>query len=285
MKAVQIVLSALAVFLFFFPWIRIDEELVAESQKAVKSMSKLIQSLEKVVEESVSPYDRNSMKIREAQNRLSDAEINLEIWEDLNGMSGYDLASEDPWYPNSQGILFLVPFLAFAAMLVNKKFVYIIYPIVSFACLWYAYKDKKYFDYDIGFWCLNADLFIIFVLGIAMPMPISREEKRRIQDSKKAAAWFGIPCTDSAVKPFGGFSTLTLIRNAQTTGAEKLNLQRRGISNITPLMKLKSVKELHLGGNPLNAEQVNKLKNALPNCRVDFSTPKMLTNRASSKLP
>jgi hypothetical protein len=274
MKRIQIILSALVVILFFLPWIKVNEEFLEQTEKTVKRMSDLISTHEQSVEGPLPSYDPRERRMMEAKARLSSAQIDLEIWNDLDGLSGYDLASDDPWITQTQAILFLVPFLAFVGMLAKNKFFNLIYPLLSFACLWYAYKDSPKFHYDIAFWCLNADLFLIFALGIAMPMPLSRTEKRTIERKKIIATFFGISATDSAFKPFGGFGTLSELRQASIRTSEKLDLRGRGISNVEQLMKLTSLKELYLGGNPLTEEQVKRLSEALPGCRIDFSVPR-----------
>lgn len=274
MKIIQIILSALVVIFFFLPWIRVNEEFLEQTERTVKRMSDLISTHEQSVEGPLPSYDPRERRMMEAKARLSSAQIDLAIWNDLDGLSGYDLASDDPWITQTQAILFLVPFLAFVGMLAKNKFFHLIYPLLSFACLWYAYKDSGNFHYDVAFWCLNADLFLIFALGIAMPMPLSRDEKRTIERNKIIATFFGISATDSVVKPFGGFGTLSELRQASIRTSEKLDLRGRGISNVEHLMKLTSLKELYLGGNPLTEEAAKRLREALPGCRIDFSTPR-----------
>ena len=274
MKYIQTIASALVVILFFLPWIKVNEEFLEKIETTVKLMSLLISTHEQSIEGPLSRYDPREHKIGEAKARLSSAQIDLEIWNDLDGLSGYDLASDDPWMTQTQAILFLVPFLAFVGMLAKNKFFHLIYPLLSFACLWYAYKDSAKFHYDIAYWCLNADLFLIFAFGIAMPMPVSRAEKRAIERNKIIAIFFGILPTASAAKPFGGFGTLSELRQASIRTSEELDLRGRGISNVEQLMKLTSLKELYLGGNPLTEEHLKRLGEALPGCRIDLTRPK-----------
>ena len=282
MKIIQIILSALVVIFFFLPWIRVNEEFLEQTERTVKRMSDLISTHEQSVEGPLPSYDPRERRMMEAKARLSSAQIDLAIWNDLDGLSGYDLASDDPWITQTQAILFLVPFLAFVGMLAKNKFFHLIYPLLSFACLWYAYKDSAKFHYDIAYWCLNADLFLIFALGIAMPMPLSRAEKRAIERNKIIASFFGILPTASAAKPFGGFGTLSELRQASIRASEKLDLRARGISNVEHLMKLTSLKELYLGGNPLTKEQLKRLSSALPGCRINWSAPRQKLGKTSA---
>lgn len=74
--------------------------------------------------------------------------------------------------------------------------------------------------------------------------------------------------------------TLRLARNrisdatplAYLTALESLDLSYNEISSVTPLLSLTRLKELNLTGNRLEAEQLEKLREALPDCRIIFES-------------
>ena len=57
---------------------------------------------------------------------------------------------------------------------------------------------------------------------------------------------------------------------AAMTALEELDLRGNDISSLRPLMHLSSLKILRLTGNPLTEEQLQALRDALPNCTVEF---------------
>ncbi len=54
------------------------------------------------------------------------------------------------------------------------------------------------------------------------------------------------------------------------TSLETLDLRGNQIDSLTPLMKLSRLKKLRLGGNPLEPEQIDELRLALPGCEIEF---------------
>ena len=63
-------------------------------------------------------------------------------------------------------------------------------------------------------------------------------------------------------------SDIAPLRNM--TNLETLYLSNNKITDVSPLFGLQNLKYLSLGGNPINVEQIDALKKALPNCYVGF---------------
>jgi len=55
----------------------------------------------------------------------------------------------------------------------------------------------------------------------------------------------------------------------------ELNLARNQISDITPLQSLTNLTALDLNDNPISEGQIRELKEALPNCEIDFTFPEI----------
>lgn len=53
-------------------------------------------------------------------------------------------------------------------------------------------------------------------------------------------------------------------------GLEYLDVSGNNIGSLFPLMGLTSLRQLYLGGNPLTEEQVQELRETLPNCEIHF---------------
>jgi Leucine-rich repeat (LRR) protein len=51
----------------------------------------------------------------------------------------------------------------------------------------------------------------------------------------------------------------------------QLYLHNTQVSNLSPLAELKSLKELGLGGTQVSDEEVQELRQALPNCEISHS--------------
>ena len=49
---------------------------------------------------------------------------------------------------------------------------------------------------------------------------------------------------------------------------EKLNLSNNQVSSVTALLNLVQLKELDIRGNPLPADQLEKLQNTLSDCKI-----------------
>ena len=58
---------------------------------------------------------------------------------------------------------------------------------------------------------------------------------------------------------------------AELTSLERLSLNNTHVSDLTPLAELTSLQELSLRNTPVSEEQVKKLRQALPNCSIDWS--------------
>ena len=57
---------------------------------------------------------------------------------------------------------------------------------------------------------------------------------------------------------------------ASLTAIESLDLRINNISSLTPLMNLQTLRLVYLGGNPLSEQQVQALREALPDCTVSL---------------
>lgn len=57
---------------------------------------------------------------------------------------------------------------------------------------------------------------------------------------------------------------------AALSGLETLDLRSNQISSLRPLQRLTQLKKLNLSGNPLTAEQIQELRQALPDCEIEF---------------
>ena len=63
-----------------------------------------------------------------------------------------------------------------------------------------------------------------------------------------------------------GFNTLERLEGL--TGLRYLYVEKNGITQLQPLMKLPSLKQVWLYGNPVPPEEVSQLEAALPQCSV-----------------
>ena len=57
---------------------------------------------------------------------------------------------------------------------------------------------------------------------------------------------------------------------AALSNLETLDLRSNQISSVYPLKRLTNLKKLDLTGNPLTEEQVEELRQALPDCEILF---------------
>ena len=65
-------------------------------------------------------------------------------------------------------------------------------------------------------------------------------------------------------------SDLSLL--AKLKNLERLNLSNTPVSDLSPLVELKSLKEIYLENTQVSDEQVQELRQALPNCEIRHST-------------
>ena len=80
----------------------------------------------------------------------------------------------------------------------------------------------------------------------------------------------------SAVAGFTGLKHLDLSRNhissisalSSLTSLESLDLSNNRISDVSALYSLTNLRQLWLGGNSISTEQIEALRNALPNCYI-----------------
>ncbi len=68
--------------------------------------------------------------------------------------------------------------------------------------------------------------------------------------------------SDNGLTDITGLSALTAV--------ESLDLRLNLISSVQPLMKLKTLRLLYLGGNPLSQQQLQALQEALPDCSINL---------------
>ena len=57
---------------------------------------------------------------------------------------------------------------------------------------------------------------------------------------------------------------------ASLTELHQLDLTNNQITDVTPLANLIKLTELDLAGNPIPEEQIEMLKKALPDCKIEF---------------
>ena len=73
----------------------------------------------------------------------------------------------------------------------------------------------------------------------------------------------GVPVEDSPVRdltPLAGLQSL-----------QELNLYSTQVNDLTPLANLTSLETLYVINTPVSEEQVEQLRKALPNCKIDWS--------------
>ena len=78
---------------------------------------------------------------------------------------------------------------------------------------------------------------------------------------------------EARIKAQGGPEALARIREAEESGATKLDLTENNITDLTPLAGLTELDQLWLTDNPIPEDQKTMLRKALPNCRIVFEDP------------